>query len=112
MCWARWRWAPGLPGWSCRWGLFRYYWVLFAFVLTTLATVILIPHMPDVSAVAAAVQWANPEDLDRYVGDLFHALLALALLLVIQVLNLYEPPGMTPHGWRKNQRERLTRSAA
>ena len=106
-------WATGLVmSLGSRWGLLRYYWVLFAFVLTTLATVILIAHMPDVSSAAAAVRTANPQDLDQYGGDLFHAVLALVLLLVIQVLNLYKPPGMTPYGWRKNQRERLARSAA
>ncbi len=76
-----------------RWGLFRHYWVVFSFVLTTLATVILIAHMPDVSSVADAVATANPDDLDQYGGDLFHAVLALVLLLLIQVLNLYKPTG-------------------
>lgn len=90
-------WVTGLvmsPG--SRWGLFRHYWVVFSFVLTTLATVILIAHMPDVSSVADAVATANPGDLDQYGGDLFHSVLALVLLLLIQVLNLYKPTGMDP----------------
>jgi len=104
-------WLTGLVmSLGTRWGLFRYYWVLFAFVLTTLATTVLLMHMPDVSSVADAVQIADPGDLDRYGGDLFHAVLALVLLLLIQVLNLYKPPGMTPYGWRKNNRERRTRT--
>ncbi len=86
-----------------KWGLFRYYWVAFAFVLTTLATLVLILHMPSISAVADAVQTASPADLDRYGGDLFHASLALVLLLAIQVLNLYKPPGMTRYGWRRRR---------
>jgi hypothetical protein len=72
--------------------------VLFAFVLTTLATVILILHMPDVSAVADAAQTASPQDLDRNGGDLFHAVLALVLLLVIQVLNLTSRQAWRPTG--------------
>lgn len=105
-------WLTGLiMSLGSRWGLFRHYWVLFAFVLTTLATVILIAHMPDVSSVADAVQTADVNDLDQYGGDLFHAVLALVLLLVIQVLNLYKPTGMTRYGWRKNERERLARAA-
>ena len=105
-------WATGLVmSLATRWGLFRYYWVLFAFVLTTVATVILVMHMPDVSSVADAVQTASPDDLDQYGGDLFHAVLALVLLLVIQVLNLYKPPGMTRYGWRKNRDERSLRGA-
>lgn len=95
-------WTTGLiMSLGSRWGLFRHYWVLLAFVLTTLATIILIAHMPDVSSVAAAVQVADANDLDQYGGDLLHSVLALVLLLIIQVLNLYKPPGMTRYGWRK-----------
>lgn len=66
-------WATGLvKSLGTRWGLFRYYWVLFAFVLTTLATVTLILHMPDVSSVVDAVRTAEPTELDQYGGDLFH----------------------------------------
>ena len=34
------------------WGLFRQYWVLIAFVLTVLSLIVLILHMPTVSAVS------------------------------------------------------------
>jgi hypothetical protein len=34
------------------WGLFRHYWVLITFLLTIFATVILLLHMPSVSALA------------------------------------------------------------
>lgn len=106
-------WVTGLVmSLGSRWGLFRHYWVVFSFVLTTLATVVLIAHMPDVSSVADAVATAKPSDLDQYGGDLFHAVLALVLLLLIQVLNLYKPNGMTPYGWRKAQRERAARASA
>lgn len=90
-----------------KWGLFRYYWVLAAFILTTLATIVLLLHMPDVSAIANAVRTAQPDEVNDYGGDLVHAGLALALLLAIQILNLYKPPGVTPYGWRKNNEERL-----
>ena len=100
-------WATGLfMALGTRWGLFRYYWVIFAFVLTTLATIILILHMPDVSATQAAVAIAPAADLDHYGGDLVHTSIALVLLLVVQVLNLYKPPGVTPYGWRKTNRPR------
>ncbi|MCI0645282.1 MAG: hypothetical protein L0346_10410 [Chloroflexi bacterium] len=39
-------------------------------------------------------------------GGLFHAGVGLLVLLVIQVLNVYKPPGLTPYGWRKQQEER------
>jgi hypothetical protein len=91
-----------------RWGLFRYYWVLFAFVLTTLATVVLLLHMPDVSYLADIAQQANGRRLDELGGDLFHPSLGLVVLLVVQVLNVYKPPGMTRYGWRKlGRRQRM-----
>ena len=77
-------WATGVVmSLGTRWGLFRYYWVLFAFVLTTLASVILIVHMPDVSAVAAAVRAADPGELSQYGGDLFHAFDAQKTAIVV-----------------------------
>jgi len=104
-------WVTGLVmSLGTRWGLLRYYWVVVAFVLTSIAVVILLLHMPDVSAVADAVARADAGDLNRYGGDLVHAGLALALLILIQVLNLYKPPGLTRYGWRKNNRSRVDRA--
>ena len=81
-----------------KWGLFRHYWVLVAFVLTALATMVLLLHMPDVSAIVTALRTADGGEVKDYGGDLVHAGLALALLLVIQILNLYKPAGVTPTG--------------
>jgi hypothetical protein len=40
-------WATGLMmALGSRWGLLRHYWAVVSFVLTTIATVILIAHMP------------------------------------------------------------------
>jgi hypothetical protein len=33
-------------------------------------------------------------------------------LLVVQVLNIYKPQGVTPYGWRKQQEERRLRASA
>jgi hypothetical protein len=84
------------------WGLFRHYWVLISFVLTTGATIILVSHMPDVSAAAAMVRTANGAELHGSGrGDLLHAGGGLIVLLVIATLNVYKPRGMTPYGWRR-----------
>lgn len=32
------------------------------------------------------------------------------ILFVVQVLNIYKPPGLTRYGWRKQQRERPDKS--
>jgi hypothetical protein len=89
-----------------KWGLFRHYWVLISFVLTIFATVILLLHMPTVSSVAEMAQVAEGARLEALGGDLFHPGIGLVVLLVVQVLNLYKPPGMTRYGWRKQQEQR------
>jgi hypothetical protein len=87
--------------------LFRHYWVLFSLVLTILATVVLLLHMPAVSVLADVAQEAEGASLDGGLGgDLLHPGLGLVVLLVIQVLNVYKPRGMTPYGWRKQHEQR------
>jgi len=89
-----------------KWGLFRHYWVLFSFALTIFATVVLLLHMPTVSSTAEVAQEAEGARLDGLGGDLGHPGIGLVVLLVIQVLNMYKPPGMTRYGWRKQQERR------
>jgi hypothetical protein len=78
-------------------------------VLTVFAIVILLLHMPTVSALAGMARAANDTNLSGLGGDLFHAGGGLLVLLVITVLNVYKPRGMTPYGWRK-QHEQRTKS--
>jgi hypothetical protein len=89
-----------------KWGLFRHYWVLISFALTVFATVVLLLHMPDVSARAGVAQEAEGARLDALGGDLGHPAIGLVMLLVIHVLNLYKPRGVTRYGHRKQQEER------
>jgi hypothetical protein len=88
------------------WGLFRYYWVLITFLLTVLATVVLLLHMPTVSFMAKVARGADGADLARLGGDLVHPGVGLLVLLVITGLNVYKPRGLTPYGWRKQHEER------
>lgn len=94
-----------------KWGLFRHYWVLFSLVLTVFATVVLLLHMPTVRATANVARQAEDETLDELGGDLLHPGIGLVVLLVVQVLNLYKPPGMTRYGWRKQQEQRAQKQA-
>jgi hypothetical protein len=87
-----------------QWGLFRHYWVLISFALTLLSTVVLVLHMPSVSAMASLARHAEGADLRALGGDLFHPGVGLLVLLAVAVLNVYKPGGVTPYGWRK-QRE-------
>lgn len=88
------------------WGLFRHYWVVFSLTLTVLATVVLLLHMPTVSSSADVAREADAATLDGLGGDLFHPGLGLVVLLVIQVLNVYKPRGMTRYGRRRQLEER------
>jgi len=88
------------------WGLFRHYWVLITFVLTVLSTVILLLHLPTVSSLADVAREADDVALGGLGGDLFHPGVGLLVLLVITVLNVYKPRGLTPYGWRKQQEQR------
>ena len=90
-----------------KWGLFRHYWVLISFALTVFATVVLLLHMPTVSSMADLAQEAEGAGLEGLGGDLLHPGIGLVVLLVIQVLNLYKPPGMTRYGWRKQQEQQV-----
>jgi len=89
------------------WGLFRHYWVLISLVLTVLSTVVLLEHMPTVSSITGMVREVDDADLAGGLGgDLFHPGIGLLVLLVITVLNVYKPLGLTPYGWRKQHEQR------
>ena len=85
---------------TTRWGLFRYYWVAFAFVMTLVATVVLVLHMPSVSRTADVARQSPADQLRGLGGDLLHPSLGLVVLLLVLVLNVYKPRGLTPYGWR------------
>jgi hypothetical protein len=88
------------------WGLFWHYWVSISLVLTILATVILLLRMPSVSATAAMARMADEAHVRQLGGDLGHAVGGLLVLLMVTVLNVYKPQGLTPYGWRKQQESR------
>jgi hypothetical protein len=90
---------------SAPWGLFRHYWVVVKFLLTLFATTILLLEVQTVRYLAemAAVS-ADPRELP---GSLPHSIGGLVVLLIVTVLSVYKPRGMTRYGWRKQQEGRL-----
>lgn len=90
------------------WGLFRHYWVLISFTLTVFATTVLLLHMPTVSSTAEVAQQVEGPALRALGGDLSHPGIGLIVLLVIQILNIYKPAGLTRYGWRKQQERSST----
>ena len=96
-----------------KWGLFRYYWVLVKFVLTVLATILLLLHQFKAVAGAARRVSEVPPGTMPEVGRLgtqlvADASLAVLVLIVITMLGVYKPWGKTHYGRRKQQQQRET----
>ena len=86
---------------ATEWGLFRHYWILVKFVLTTLGTVILLLHAPRVSAMAvraAESALASGDHSQQRLALVIHAAGGLAILLAATVLSIFKPWGKTAHG--------------
>ena len=86
-----------------KWGLFRHYWVVISFLLTVFATVVLIREtgiIGDYADVAGdpATSAAHLRDLP---STLPHSVGGTLILIVILVLNVYKPRGLTRYGRRK-----------
>jgi hypothetical protein len=96
------------------WGLFRHWWVLVKFLLTTGATTVLLLHIPTVTRMAgvAADMVLSASDFRALRIQLVtHAAGGLLVLLAAMVLSVYKPWGMTQYGLRK-QHERHKVSSA
>jgi hypothetical protein len=98
-----------------KWGLFQHYWVLFSLALTVLATLILLSNMQSVNAyvsLAGSSEGSHVSQLRQGLqSELIHSGLGVLVLVVIQILNIYKPRGLTAYGWRRQQKQRTTRLA-
>ncbi|MGH9932609.1 MAG: DUF2269 domain-containing protein [Pyrinomonadaceae bacterium] len=87
------------------WGLFRHFWVLVKFLLTMFATIVLLLKTQLISyfAHAAANTTLSSADFARLKSpELFvHAAGGLIVLLVVTMLSVYKPWGLTAYGRRK-----------
>lgn len=92
-----------------KWGLFRHWWVLISFLLTVLATVVLLSETALIARMAdmAADPITSVDVLLALPSTLLHSVGGLVVLLVVQLLNVYKPQGLTPYGWRKQEEQRL-----
>lgn len=86
------------------WGLFGHYWVVVKLLLTIFATVILLLEVQNVSLMAELASTST--DPGNLPGSLPHSVGGLVFLITAAVLSVYKPKGLTPHGWRRHQRER------
>lgn len=89
------------------WGLFRHYWVLVKLLLTVLATLVLLSYTQTVSFLTDEAKDPSA-DIGRLVGgsQFLHPGVGLLVLLVIVILSVYKPRGMTRYGWRKQYEPR------
>jgi hypothetical protein len=96
-----------------KWGLFRHYWVLISLLLTIFATVVLLAETRTISSFAdvAADPTTSSDDLRALGSTLVHSVGGTVVLLVILVLNVYKPRGMTRYGWRKQHEQRRKQRA-
>lgn len=97
-----------------KWGLFRHFWVLISLLLTVVAIVVLLNEAQVVSRWAdiAADPRTSSDALRSLGSSLLHSVGGLVVLLVITVLNVYKPRGLTRYGWRKQYEERARLGAA
>lgn len=91
-----------------QWGLVRHYWVLISFLLTLLAVAVLLVETQTISqhASVAADPGTSPEELRSLGTTLVHSGGGIAVLLVVFVLNMVKPRGLTRYGWRKQREQR------
>lgn len=90
-----------------KWGLFRHWWVVLSLVLTVGATFVLMVQVPLIAhrAAMAADPATTDSELQAMGNLLLHSIGGAVVLLVITVLNVYKPRGLTRYGWRKQQEE-------
>ena len=91
-----------------KWGLLRHWWVLISLALTVFATEVLLVETGTIASYAAVA--ADPDVTDAELlalgSTLVHSVGGMLVLLVVLVLNMYKPPGLTPYGWRRQRMER------
>lgn len=83
------------------WGLFRHYWVLIKLLITTVATALLLLHLQPVThmaAIASSTDLAAADMTGIRIQLVADAGAALAALLIVTVLSIYKPRGLTRYG--------------
>jgi hypothetical protein len=85
------------------WGLVRHYWVVAKLLLTAFATAILLLKLAPISELAAAAARASftaASEADLKLSLLVHSVGGLVVLLLVVVLAVYKPAGLTPFAGR------------
>ncbi|QGQ44468.1 hypothetical protein [Metabacillus sediminilitoris] len=91
-----------------KWGLFHHYWVLVKFLLTLLATIVLILQLKPISYIsdiASNTTLTSDNLLEARLSLVVHAGGGLLVLLAVTILSVYKPRGMTRYGWHKRNEQ-------
>ncbi len=97
------------------WGLFRHWWIVAKFVLTIVATLVLLRHMAAVSSMARLVTDATTTDAGlraQGVGLVVHPTGGLLVLLAVMLLSVMKPWGLTAYGRRRVSQPATARQRA
>jgi hypothetical protein len=90
------------------WGLFRHYWVLVKLLLTIFATIVLLKKMPLISYAARRATETPLSSADLRAAGIplvVHATGGILVLLVVTILSVYKPWGLTRYGRRKREEQ-------
>ena len=80
------------------WGLFRHYWVLVKFLTTLFSTIVLAVHMRPIELLSVAARKTALFDAQLHGAQTMMVMAsgaALGVLLVLTVLSVYKPRGLT-----------------
>ena len=85
------------------WGLVRYYWVVAKLLATILTLMVLLLQMNAIAQLSAiaAERMVTDADLGLRMRMIIHAGGGLVVLLIIMVLSIYKPKGLTSYGQSK-----------
>jgi hypothetical protein len=89
------------------WGLVRHYWVIAKLLLTAFATGILLLKLAPISDLAAAagrLSFSSESSAELKMSLLVHSVGGLVVLMVIAILAVYKPVGLTSFAKREEVR--------
>jgi hypothetical protein len=82
------------------WGLFRHYWVLIKFILIVLSALVLLIHLQPIHEMAG---WSASHSANATYGIQVQLVVAsgaaLLVLMLVTILSMIKPSGLTPYGW-------------
>ncbi|MVO98189.1 hypothetical protein [Paenibacillus lutrae] len=88
-----------------RWGLFRHYWIFFKLLFTVIAVFMLVAYIQELSHAlsVASKRPLSSKDISILKDSIHivHPSGGLLIVVVVTVLSVYKPKGMTKYGWRK-----------